>query len=161
MQTNRLPQGTGSSREPRRAQIPQGTLPWGSFKASQNLLLAFFTWKALQAFKALQAGKGVQALKALGFLQVFSKFAFGVLYLESFARLQSVASWERSASFESFGVPSKLPIICFWRSLFGKLCKPSKLSKLGKECKLRKLWVPSTLPKIAFGVLYLESLACL
>ena len=88
VETNRDAQGTGSSGIPRCAQVPQGTLPprfltapfpRGSFKASQNLLLAFLICKAsqalnaLQAFKALQAGKGVQALKALGFLQSFHK----------------------------------------------------------------------------------------
>ena len=66
---------TGSPKEPV-PQVPPGVLkflkepsPRGAFKASQNLFLAFFTWKALQAFKALQAWKGLQALKALGFLQ--------------------------------------------------------------------------------------------
>ena len=100
VEANRLAQGTGSSGKPRCAQVPQGTLfprflkepslprfltapfPRGSFKASQNLLLAFLICKALQAlnalqaFKALQARKGEQALKALGFLQSSHKNCF-------------------------------------------------------------------------------------
>ena len=102
--TNWLARGTGSwaslgvlkfLKEPS-PQVPQGTLPprfltapfpQGSFKASQNLLLAFFIWKALQAFKALQTGKGMQASEALGFLHNFQNIAFGVLYLESLACL--------------------------------------------------------------------------
>ena len=68
---------SGSSRNPP-SKVPHGTLPPGSFKASQ-FFWAFLICKALQAlnalqaFKALQAGKGVQALKALGFLQSFHK----------------------------------------------------------------------------------------
>ena len=57
-----------------------------------------------------------------------------------------------SSRHPSARVPSKLPKNCFWRSLFGKLCKPSKLCKLGKECKLRKLRGSfKASRKIAFG----------
>ena len=84
-----VPQGTlppGSSRN-LPPKVPHGTLPPGFLQSFPNLLLAFFIWKALQAFKALQTGKGMQASEALGFLHNFQKIAFGVLYLESLACL--------------------------------------------------------------------------
>ena len=77
---------------------------WGSFKASHNLLLAFFFG---QLFASLQSFASLERFASLESFGVppksFPQFAFGVLY------------------FESFAVPSKLPKICFWRSLLGQL----------------------------------------
>ena len=129
---------------------------WGPFKASHNLLLAFFSWKALQAFKALQAWKGLQALKALRFLQSFPQFAVGVLFGQLFASLQSFASLER---FASLGVPSKLPTICIWRSFFGQLfASLQSFASLERFASLESFGVPpKSFSQFAFGVLYLDS----
>ena len=100
VQTNRLPQGTGSSGSARCA---------NKQAHPRNRFLGF-----------RPVCSSSSRNPPPGFLQSFPKFVFGVLYLESFESLQSFASLERFASLESFGVPSKLPKICFWRNLLGR-----------------------------------------
>ena len=104
------------------------------------LLFAFFTWEAL------------------GFLQSFPQFAFGVLYLEGFASFQSFASLERFASLESFEAPAKLPTICFRRSFLDSSLQAFKALQAWKGLQaLKALGFLQSFPKFAFGVLYLDS----